>query len=65
MTMETKLCVLSCLDAKDGCPDGTTCVDGPRTQTGNGRGGMGMGRGMGMGNAGSGSTSEPSYARCE
>jgi hypothetical protein len=68
MTMETKLCVLSCLDAKDGCPDGTTCVDGPRAQTGgNGRGGMGTGRGpgMGMGNAGSGSTSEPSYARCE
>jgi hypothetical protein len=58
--METKLCALSCLDKKEGCPDGTTCVEGPRAR------GMSMGRGPGMGNAGaSGSMSEPSYARCE
>jgi hypothetical protein len=64
-TPETKLCVLSCLDKKDGCPDGTTCVDGPRTSMGRGGMSMGRGRGPGMAGAGSGGESEPSYARCE
>jgi hypothetical protein len=63
--MESKLCVLSCLDMKDGCPDGTTCVDGPRTSMGPGNMTMGRGRGRGMADAGSDSGSEPSYARCE
>jgi hypothetical protein len=35
MTPATKQCVLDCSAAKDGCPTGTQCVDGPRT-------GMGM-----------------------
>ncbi|HET8940253.1 MAG TPA: hypothetical protein VFN67_42725 [Polyangiales bacterium] len=65
--METKLCVLSCLDKKDGCPDGTTCVEGPRAAMG--RGGMMMGRGRGQGqdmaDAGAVMESEPAYARCE
>jgi hypothetical protein len=62
--METKLCVLSCLDKKDGCPDGTTCVEGPRASMGRGSM-MGRGRGQNMADAGSANEGDPAYARCE
>jgi hypothetical protein len=58
MTKAVKLCVLSCLDAKDGCPDAWMCVAAPTI--GGGRG-MGMGGGGGMGGTG---TAMPAYARC-
>ena len=65
--METKLCVLSCLDNKDGCPDGTTCVDGPPApMTRSGRAGRSnMGGDQAMSDAGLGRASQLLYARCE
>jgi hypothetical protein len=34
MTKAVKACVLDCSSAKDGCPTGTMCVDGPSTGAG-------------------------------
>jgi hypothetical protein len=50
--------VLSCLDAKDGCPDAWMCVSAPTIG-----GGRGMGSGGGGGTGGTG-TAMPAYARC-
>jgi hypothetical protein len=58
MTPAVKQCVLSCLDAKDGCPDGLMCVNGPTI--GGGRGGA-----AGMSGAGGAGSGMPAYARCE
>jgi hypothetical protein len=59
MTPAVKLCVLSCLDAKDGCPSDLMCVNGPTMGGGGPRGGGGAG---GAGGSGGGT---PTYARCQ